>query len=278
MKTYSLTPFFNELDVLEIRLAELDPVVDVHVIAEAPVTYSGDPKPLYLAENWSRFRQWEDKIRYIVVEDMPAGESVYREPHAIGCEGDSDRWRREHHQRDALSAGLWDLKDDDLLLLSDLDEIPFPHVVADCATWVPNLEPRIVRPRMTQFVYRLRWRWHDTMIPIASFFPPAILRYYDNSLQRVREAEAWKIGEQAAPGLGWHLSYMGGPDAVAYKLRSAAHHELDTDAYNNPSTIGDSLATGRDLFGRQDRNALRAGDDELPPYALANRDRFAHLL
>ena len=68
MRTWSLTSFFNELDVLEIRLAELDPVVDVFIIAEAAKTHSGEHKPLYFQENRERFAPWLDKIRHIVVK------------------------------------------------------------------------------------------------------------------------------------------------------------------------------------------------------------------
>src|SRR5581483_3133716 len=126
-RTIALTPFFNELDVLEVRLATLDPVVDLHVIAEARTTFAGERKPLLLQQHWERFEPWHDKIRYLHVEGMPKGDQVYAEPGTATTACASDRWRRENHQRDFLGEGLHDLEDDDLLFLSDLDEIPNPE-------------------------------------------------------------------------------------------------------------------------------------------------------
>ena len=65
---YSLTPYFNEIDILEIRLATLDEVVDVHVIAEATSTHSGKPKPLTLPDHTDRLEPWLHKIRYVPVD------------------------------------------------------------------------------------------------------------------------------------------------------------------------------------------------------------------
>ena len=69
-------PFFNEVELLEIRLAEMSRAVDVFVLAESPVTHQGNPKPLIFDDNRSRFRSYLSRIRHIVVEDMPGGEET----------------------------------------------------------------------------------------------------------------------------------------------------------------------------------------------------------
>jgi Glycosyltransferase family 17 len=273
-RTWSLTPFFNELDVLEIRLAELDPVVDVHVIAEAKRTFSGDVKPLHLAENWDRFEAWHDKIRYIVVDDMPGGREVRSEPgrHAAAC--DSDRWARENHQRNALGRGLKGLDASDLLFLSDVDEIPSAeHFAAGNHLARAGL---IARPRLAMYVYRMRWRWVEALPVIARFFTPETLA--GGSLEQVRQHEGTPWGPTYPPSLGWHLAYMGGVEAVRYKLASAAHHELDVPEFNNPAHVEHSIESGADLFDRAHRDATYAPLTELPPYVLANKDRFNALI
>ena len=70
---YDCFQFFNELDILKIRLNVLSPVVDKFVISEATETFSGLPKPLYYEENKEMFREFEDKIIHQVVTDIPAG-------------------------------------------------------------------------------------------------------------------------------------------------------------------------------------------------------------
>jgi beta-1,4-mannosyl-glycoprotein beta-1,4-N-acetylglucosaminyltransferase len=73
--------FFNELDLLELRLNELAGHVDFFVLVEAPMTFQGKPKPLFYAENQARFAAFRDKIIHLVIDDMPAGD---------------DAWAREH--------------------------------------------------------------------------------------------------------------------------------------------------------------------------------------
>jgi hypothetical protein len=68
--------FFNELDLLEIRLETLDSVVDFFVIAEAPITYRADPKPLYFELNKQRFAKFLPKIRHIIVDDLPTEKAL----------------------------------------------------------------------------------------------------------------------------------------------------------------------------------------------------------
>ena len=111
-RVFDCFTFFNELDLLEIRLNELSPVVDVFVVAEAPLTFQGDPKPLHFHANRRQFEKFADRIRHVVVGRMPEGKSR------------RDNWRREYHQRDALATAIGDAGPDDFVLLSDVDEIP----------------------------------------------------------------------------------------------------------------------------------------------------------
>ena len=62
MKVIDVFPFFNELDLLEIRLNSLDPYVDCFILSEATKTFSGLDKPLYYQENKERFKKFSDKI------------------------------------------------------------------------------------------------------------------------------------------------------------------------------------------------------------------------
>ena len=63
--------FFNELDLLEIRLIELSELVDRFVLVEATRTHTGFQKPLYFADNKSRFASFLDRIIHVIVDDLP---------------------------------------------------------------------------------------------------------------------------------------------------------------------------------------------------------------
>ena len=120
--TYDCFSFFNELDLLEIRLRTLSDVVDRFVLAESRYTHTGNPKPLYYQENAARFAAFADRIVHVVAPD----------PDDLRYDANDQRpsWVRENAQRNAtIDAILPQLEDDDLLIVSDLDEIPAPDAV-----------------------------------------------------------------------------------------------------------------------------------------------------
>src|SRR5215469_3785074 len=100
--------FCDELDLLEARLIELNSAVWRHVLVEAPVTFQGNAKPLFFAENRERFAPWKDKIVHVVAD----------------LDGHQGHWAREHASREAIWQGLDGLRGDDIFMLSDVDEIP----------------------------------------------------------------------------------------------------------------------------------------------------------
>ena len=117
---YDCFQFFNELDILKLRLHVMAPVVDKFVISEATETFSGMKKPLYFDENREMFAEFADKIIHVVVDDTPEG----------------DTHDRDTFQKNAVGRGLKGCMDDDIIIFSDLDEIPNPmkvkEIISDC--------------------------------------------------------------------------------------------------------------------------------------------------
>src|SRR5947208_2297917 len=112
---YDCFTFFNELDLLEIRLNVLTEIVDRFVLVEAHQTHQGEHKPLYFAENRARFHRYNDKIIHVVVDGFP--------PDAVSP------WDRENHQRNCIARGLAGARLGDTVLISDADEIPRPELI-----------------------------------------------------------------------------------------------------------------------------------------------------
>ena len=110
MKIYDCFIFYNELDLLEIRLNELNDVVDGFVLVEAERSHQNKPKPLFFQNNKNRYEKFLPKIKNIIVS-----ENLFV---------DNDAWRNEKLQRNTITVGLSDLADDDLVIVSDADEIP----------------------------------------------------------------------------------------------------------------------------------------------------------
>src|ERR1041384_3452093 len=206
---YSLTPFFTENDIAEIRFATLDPVVDIHVVGESRLTHSGQPKPLNFDHD--RFKQWAHKIRYIEIDlDNPPplrhGE-FYTQGATHNGDAAKQDWMREKEHRRQLIKGF-DGKPDDLILLSDLDEIPHPDAVA-CG------QENILLCRM--HVARLNYRWeteaHESH-SICRIFPAH--KFAD--LEEARLTHMPPLGPA-----GWHLSWM---QDMGTKLAAFVHQEL----------------------------------------------------
>ena len=132
MTIFDCFTYFNEDDLLRIRLETLDAHVDYFVIAEATHTHSGLTKPLNFRP--ALFLKFEATIIYIVVDDMPV--------HL------NDAWANENHQRRALMRGLNAATFDDLVMVSDLDEIPNP-------AQLKAYEPRFYRGTFIQRLFLL---------------------------------------------------------------------------------------------------------------------------
>jgi beta-1,4-mannosyl-glycoprotein beta-1,4-N-acetylglucosaminyltransferase len=122
---YDCFTFRDEIETLKMRLEILDSVVDKFVISEANKTHSNINKPFVFKEHESEFSKWADKIIYVQVElddselDFSQKDKEYTPS--------SPAWIFENTQRNSLDKGLFDLQDDDVVMIGDLDEIPNPN-------------------------------------------------------------------------------------------------------------------------------------------------------
>ncbi len=212
---YNIFPFFNELELLKIRLKELSGVVDRFVLIEANRTHRGDEKPLYFKDNESVFSPWAPKIKAYAVLDMPF------------YPGDRDdikaTWRREYHQRDCARRILPKLANDDVAIYTDADEIPRASVIADYA--------------VSKGALRLDMRWYhfwlnaqfDAAWCYAHVFPgylynafmPGRLRDVDVSVGPLPYPEDGCVNDA-----GWHWSYLGNTRDVKIKLDNYSHWNI----------------------------------------------------
>ncbi|MBQ2631999.1 MAG: N-acetylglucosaminyltransferase, partial [Kiritimatiellae bacterium] len=146
---YDCFTFFNELDLLEIRLNTLKGVVDRFVIAEATRTHTGKPKELIFERNRGRYAEFGDKIVYVVVDNLLPEEEVAKDSYNLP-------WVNENRQRNALIKGLMNLDDGDVFIVSDVDEIPRPECVRDAVALAK--EGECVRFEMETFVYYINFK------------------------------------------------------------------------------------------------------------------------
>ena len=250
--------FFNELDILEWRLAELYPVVDQFVLVEATHTHKGEPKPLYYGENRQRFARWFDKIRHVVVADLPGGDTQA----AI--------WRREIGQRQAILQGLVDLPDDTIILVSDLDEIPRREIIGaireqgmdDGAIY--TLEQTLFYYNFNTYCTSLRWNGtRATHLGNARALTPDGVRW-----EGLRPRSSEYPQHRRVINAGWHLSYFGDVAHIQKKMQSFLHQELVNEATLDPDTIARRMSEGLDIWGREGQQDFSIGPAADLPWAI----------
>lgn len=251
---YDCFLFYRELDILDIRLHELDSVVDKFVLVESTVTHMNKPKPLYFQKNKERFKSFEKKIIHVVVKDSPDV---------------TNPWILNDYQFSQMMQGLKQCKPNDVILYGDLDEIPKAATVAKCKRSFK---------KNSVFIQRLSYYYLNCMqYPTATWPGTHIIRYKDLiNLKNTWIAKYTKPGEIIEDG-GWHFSYMGGVKAIQEKISNMAHQEFNTEKYNTPEKILQSIYSQKDLFEHGIR-FRRENVDVLPEYVQNHLSRFDHLI
>jgi hypothetical protein len=272
MAVYDCFMFNNELDLLELRLGILDGIVDRFVLVEAGEAHTGLPKPLHFQENEARFAQWRGRIQHVVIPRLPPSD---------------DPWAKENAQRNAIAKGLPAIADDDLVLISDIDEIPrresVEAVLADPAI-------RLAGFRMPLFYLRFNYLQLHGADPVYVWamaargdvfrrFGPQGLRDARTHLQKRSWEGKLGPGEVVLQHAGWHFSYLGDDDHVRLKLKSFTHQEYSVSRNLEEHGVEGILAQGLDLFGRPGFEwVVAAVNDYFPAELTEDLERFRHLM
>jgi beta-1,4-mannosyl-glycoprotein beta-1,4-N-acetylglucosaminyltransferase len=225
-KIYDCFPFFNELDLLEIRFNELYDTVDYFVISEATKTHGNKTKPLYFKLNEERFKKFLDKVIYIVVDDFPA----------------LDSWSIERHQREALSKGLVNCNDNDIIITGDADEIPRAEALKQ---YNPKVGMACLRMHMHYYYLNCRsqipWDWTRILtFKLLKTIGHCQARYTPNYMP-----------ENLIDNAGWHFSFIGGTEKIIEKIEATAHQEYNIPQYKNKEAIIQMVEDGEDIFFRE---------------------------
>ncbi len=275
---YDCIPFFNEIDILKLRLNILDPLVDRFVIEEATVTFSGEPKELCFEKNRELFREFLPKIEYIVVDDSPPDIATHL---------------RDKYQKNALVRGLEKASDRDVILLSDVDEIPNPKVLSRI---IAEFDPdKIYHLAQRMFYCFLNMEeMSGSLLSITGEFPGVERKMWlgtkvfsrksipTKGIIELREASVTAPEAVRVADGGWHFGYMGSSRdtdvsrRISTKVTAAAHQE-----YNDQDTLAearDKLILGRDIFGRDARFARVEVDESYPEYLLEHLEEYRYLI
>jgi len=206
----------GEFDHLKIRLEELWDVVDQFVVVESSVTFQGQKRELAYPDQdaWVQENYGPGKVIYVKVQDVP-------ELGGRGGAGTPEFMLRERYVRDAMRRGYGPLaRDNDVILISDVDEIPRVSAVLEAQRRLMGTERSLVF-QMGMYVWNRGWFW-----PGPSWNTCAYLAGSGIEPQEARDLRGQMVERGHIVGnAGWHLTWMGGPEANRRKLASFSHAE-----------------------------------------------------
>jgi len=244
--------FFNELELLEIRLNELKGTVDLFVLVEATGSFTSEPKPLVYEKNKERFSGFN--ISHVVVDDMP---------------NTGNPWDNEEHQRRAILRGL--PKKFDWIMISDVDEIPRKDVFDRpdfIEEWHPVHQPMFMYYLNTQ----LTRRWNGTVIASRDFFDFMLRRNCHEARLGRRHGKPLLDG-------GWHFSWLADdPKRVLKKIVSISETRLARTKSCNVEKITELIANLKEFEGKRTLKPVPIVSGEFPEYLVQNQEKFKHLI
>jgi beta-1,4-mannosyl-glycoprotein beta-1,4-N-acetylglucosaminyltransferase len=256
--------FTDELDILEIRLNELNPVVDKFVIVEALECHgSNKRRESCLDKNWGRFTQFKDKIDYTLLHHL---EPEYTD----GKSG----WARENLHRRALEIPVSQVSvsPDDIVIVSDADEIPRARAIKG---YLQEKPPGVALLQLDHYFYNVNCyggKWMRSSIgSLKDYQEMGGFQAPRGHLGDVIERMVMCIGNA-----GWHFSSFFDVPRLREKLTNFAHSfemrrllDLSDEEITALIRQRKNIFTGKDLARRATRNP------QLPVYFLENLERFA---
>ena len=265
MKIFDCFSYWDEDLLLEIRLNILNDYVDYFIIVEGNKTWQNNPKKLKF--DIKKFEKFDKKIIYIPVEDLPDGNNPYI---------------RENFQRNAISRGLVKANDEDLIIISDLDEIPDPEKIK-----IFNKKMRYAVFKQLHFYYKLNLQsqmnpfWYGSRICVKKYLKsPQWLRNL-----KFKKRPFWRLDKLRLNNIikdgGWHFCNLKEPEKILYKYKNLCEtndpyifkEKIDTK-YLNESVIENNIAMGKDIIGRNHIYAKIKVGNNFPKYLINNKNKY----
>ena len=259
MAIYDCFQFFNEEHIVDLRFNILNKFVDTFVIVESTINHQGQSKKLNF--DIKKFSKFKNKINYIVVDDTP--EDIIK-PH-IGGES-----LVEQHQRNSLIKGLNKASDNDLVILSDVDEIPNLNKLKE----YDKNKYAVFSQKM--FMYKLNLlnlrenKWHGSKICLKkNLKSPQWLRNL-----KFKKYPIWRLDKprniQIIKDGGWHFAYLHTAENISRKIKSFAHGEFNKENLTDEKEIQKRIENKEDIFNRGYDLKKIDIDESYPDYIRQN--------
>lgn len=248
---YDCIMFNNEWEILEIRLHTLAPVIDKFIIVQGERSFTGNHNELYPDRMEALNKRFSKKIQYDII-----------------CPPlNNNPWTNEYRQRNYIGELIREFEPEDLIMLSDCDEIPDTNIIERIKIEFPY--KAIIAIEQAMYFYYLNCRhsrrWIGPVIGKRDVFigeRPQFWRDRRGNIDRMENC-------------GWHFSYQGGFRSIINKLRNTAEQQDNTDKNTDPMRLLRLMETGEDIFERDPNFTFISSEaPELPRYVREHSHEF----
>ena len=257
--------YFDEDLLLNLRFNILNDIVDYFVIVEGNKTWQNNFKKLRF--NINNFTKFKKKIIYISVENMPDG---------------LNPWIRENFQRNCITRGIFKASDNDLIIISDLDEIPNPEAIKKF-----KINTKYAVLKQNHYYYKLNLQaeknpfWLGSRVCVKKFLKsPQWLRNL-----KFKRYPFWRIDKLRLNNIieegGWHFCNLKDPKELLYKYQNLCEtddpiifkQKIDKE-YLKVEKIEEKIKLGKDLIGREEIYKAKKLDNSFPKFVIENKELY----
>ena len=283
MKIFDCFMYFDEEVILDLRLNILNDYVDYFVIVESTFTHRGDKRKLRF--NREKFKKFEKKIVYLVYNENPS-----KIEEVLDQDSNDEKSRkyilnaayRENGQRDYLTNGLQNADDDDLILISDVDEIPNLQNLDK-----KNINNKIILFKQDMFYYKFNLKLPDLIWTGTKACKKKILqspqwlrnikdkKYPFYRLDTIFSKKKYINLEFVDDG-GWHFSNIKTAAEIEHKLKSYLHHREFDENPMSENQINEIIENKQAIYDlKVDKRVNKIGDgSKLENYSLEKLPKF----
>ena len=261
MAIYDCFQYFDEDHMVDLRLNILDRYVDFFVISESTKTHQGKDKKINF--DIKKFPKFKKKIKFIVAD---YNDSINFKNH-VGGESPI-----EQHQRNSLIKGIENASSEDLIILSDSDEIPD-------LTKLNQIQDnkKIIAFSQKMFMYKINLQNIDESNWIGSKITKKknITSMQDLRNLKFKKYPFWRLDKKNLQIIngGWHFSFLQTPKQILNKIKSFSHGEFNNNNIDEKN-IEEKILKNEDIFGRGITLKKIQLDSSYPDYILKNKNKF----
>jgi len=259
---YNCVPFYNELDLLEVRLHTMNKYVDKFIICEMNTTHSSKDKPFYLEQSKERFKDFYSKIIHLKI-DSPRSQNA---------------WTNENYQRDIMKKWLDEnCQDEDLVIVQDADEI----LSEDFMDKIQGFDLSL--PYITELDFYRYYINAEIVGASTTWSSGPIVKYKflkDNphmTLTGLRDLHPkLRVLKNIINNCGWHFTFLGGAESISEKIKAYAHQESNNEFTTNIERLTTALKNNQDACNPNGPpfKKIELTSEKFPKYIVNNKDKF----